>query len=281
MILIEPKKPLNILAIFAHPDDLTYYCAGTIAKWVKQGHNITTLCCTKGEVGTLRPELTKEKVAKLRVKELMDANEVLGVKETLVLDFPDGGLIDGSKLREKLIYYVRKYKADRVITFDPWVKYEVHPDHVIVGRMASEAATFAMFPLLYTEQLKEDIKPYHCTDIWFMGMLGHKPNYYIDIASTLEIKILAGLKFEGTLELIAQLFSPDISPYNVTPKDMKKLAKNASRLFRSMATAMGRNVNLKAAEAFYVQRVLPGHFDNFQEQMMEMIGNSTESPKIE
>ena len=274
------SKLSNILAIFAHPDDLTYYSAGTIAKWAEQGHNIINLCCTRGEVGSLRSEITKEQVAELREKELRAANEILGVKETIILDFPDGGLMNGSELRERLVYYVRKFKADRVVTLDPWASYEVHPDHVIVGRMAAEAGTFAMFPLLYPEQIKEGIEPYHCSDIWFMGMLGHQPNCIVDIFSTLDKKIQAALKFEGTLELIAQLFSPDISPYDVSPKDMKKLSKNAGRLFRSMATAIGRKVDLKAAEAFYIQKVLPGHFDNFQQQMLEMLGNLPEPPKI-
>ncbi len=274
------SKLLNILAIFAHPDDLTYYSAGTIAKWAEQGHNIITLCCTRGEVGSLRSEITKEQVAALREKELKAANEILGVKETIILDFPDGGLMNGLELRERLVYYVRKFKADRVVTLDPWASYEVHPDHLIVGRMAAEAGTFAMFPLLYTEQIKEGIEPFHCSDIWFMGILGHQPNCFVDISSTFDKKIQAALKFEGTLELIAQFFSPDISPYDVSPEDIKKLSKYAIRLFRSIATTMGRKVGLKAAEAFYIQKVLPGHFDNIQEQMMEMLGNPSEQPKI-
>jgi len=274
------SEMLNILAIFAHPDDLTFYSAGTIAKWAEQGHNIISLCCTRGEVGSLRSGITKEQCAALREKELRAANELLGIKETIILDFPDGGLLNGSKLRERLVYFVRKYKADRVVTLDPWASYEVHPDHVLVGRMAAEAGTFAMFPLLYPEQIEEDIEPYHSTDIWFMGILGHQPNCFVDISSTIDKKIQAALKFEGTLELIAQLFAPEISPYNVSPKDIKKLSKNAERLFLAMATAIGRKVNLKAAEAFYVQKVLPGHFDNFQQQMMEMLGNPPEEPKI-
>ncbi|MFX1572768.1 MAG: PIG-L deacetylase family protein [Promethearchaeota archaeon] len=274
------SKTMNVLAIFAHPDDLTYFSAGTIAKWAEQGYNISTLCCTRGEVGSLRIEIKKEEVAALREKELRTANKILGVKETIILDFPDGGLMDSSKLRERLVYYVRKFKADRVVTLDPWATYEVHPDHLIVGRMAAEAGTFAMFPLLYPEQIKEGLEPYHCSDIWFMGLLGHQPNCFVDISSTLEKKIQAALKFEATLELIARLFSPDISPYHITPDDMKKLSKNAGKLLRSIATTIGRRVDLQAAEAFYTQKVLPGHFDNIQQQMMEMLGNPPERPKI-
>ncbi|GAG97616.1 unnamed protein product, partial [marine sediment metagenome] len=169
---------------------------------------------------------------------------------------------------------------DRVVTFDPWVSYEVHPDHVIVGRMAAEAAAFAAFPLLYPEQRKKGVEPYACSEVWFMGLLGHKPNYFVDITSTLEKKIEAALKFEATLELLAQLFAPKIDPANVSPDELKKLTKYANRLYRSLATAIGSKVDLKAAEPFFVQKTLPGHFDNFQQLISEMLGNPSEQPKI-
>lgn len=274
------SKVLNIVAIFAHPDDLTFYGAGTIARWAEEGHNLYALCCTRGEVGTLRTDLTKADVAKKREKELKAANKILGVKETIILDYPDGGFINGSELREKLVYFVRKLKANRVVTFDPWVSYEVHPDHLIVGRMAAEAAAFASFPLLYPKHQKEEVKAYACSEVWFMGMLGHAPNYFVNISSTLEKKVEAALKFEATLELLAELFAPNIDPANVSQDELKKLSKYAMTLLRSIATVLGKKVNLKASEAFYVQKTLPGHFDNFQQIMSEMIGNPPEPPKV-
>jgi len=274
------SKILNVVAIFSHPDDLSIFCAGTLARWAEEGHNVYALCCTSGEVGTLRLDLTKEQVADTREKELRAANEIIGVKETIILDYPDAGFINGPELREKLVFFVRKLKADRVVTFDPWVSYEVHPDHVIVGRMAAEAAAFAAFPLLYPEQRKKSVEPYACSEVWFMGLLGHKPNYFVDITSTLEKKIEAALKFEATLELLAQLFAPKIDPANVSPDELRKLTKYANRLYRSLATAIGKKIDLKAAEAFFVQKTLPGHFDNFQQITSEMLGNPPEKPKI-
>ncbi|MFW9865470.1 MAG: PIG-L deacetylase family protein [Candidatus Thorarchaeota archaeon] len=274
------SKQLNILTIFAHPDDLSIFCAGTLAKWVEQGHNITALCCTSGNVGTLRTDLTKEKVAEMRETELRAANEILGIKETLILGYPDAGFINGPELRERLIYYVRKFKADRIITFDPWVAYEVHPDHLIVGRMAAEAGAFAGFPLLHPEHINEGIKPYSCSEVWFMGLLGHLPNCFVDISTTLEKKIEAALKFEATLELIANLFTTDIDPANVSPKELKKLSKYAIRLLTSIALTIGRRVNSKASEAFFIQKILPGHFNNFTQLTREMLGTPPEPPKI-
>ncbi len=47
-----------------------------------------------------------------------------------------------------------------------------------------------------------------------------------------------------------------------------------------MATVIGKKVDIKAAEAFFVQKTLPGHFDNFQQLTSEMLGNPPEKPKI-
>jgi len=245
---------LNIAAIFAHPDDLSFYSgSGTLARWVEEGHSVFTICATNGEVGTLRRDLTKEQVAEKRLEELKVANKILGIDAPILLNYPDAGFINGPELREKLVYYVRKLRADRVMTLDPWTPYEVHPDHIMVGHMAAEAASFASFPLLYPDQLIGDIEPYSCSEVWFMGFLGHQPNCYVDISSTLEKKMTALLKYEGSLEILAKLFAPDIDPANVTMEDMKKLTKFANRLLRSMASVTGKKVNLKAAEAFFVQ----------------------------
>lgn len=275
-----PDDKLNVLAIIAHPDDLSFFSAGTLTRWVEEGHDVKVICCTNGEVGTLRNDLSKENVAKKREEELRASNALLGFSETLILGYPDAGFIDSAVLRKDLVYYVRKYKADRVVTFDPWVKYEVHPDHVIVARMAAEASAFAAFPLLYEDQLEDDLEPHACSEIWLMGLLGHYPNAFVDISTTLEKKVNAAMKFEATLELLAELFSPNIDPANVSEKQLKKLTRHANSLLRSIASVIGKKANLKAAEAFYVQKTLPGHFDNFQTLMAEMLGNDPEKPKI-
>jgi hypothetical protein len=146
--------------------------------------------------------------------------------------------------------------------------------------MAAEAAAFSAFPLLFTHQLEDDIKPYACSEIWFMGLLGHKPNYFVDISTTLERKISAALRFKATLELLAKPFAPNIDPANASEKELKKLVKYANRLYRLVAGVVGKNLGLKASEAFYVQKTLPGHFDNFQQLLSEMLGNPPEDAKI-
>jgi LmbE family N-acetylglucosaminyl deacetylase len=277
---MRTKSKLNILVIIAHHDDAAFACSGTLARWTEEGNIIYMLSVTSSDIGTLKSDITSKELGKLCEKELIAANEEIGIKDTIFLRYPDGGFIDGAKLRKELIYYVRKLEIDRIVTLDPWQKYEVHPDHIIVGRMAAEAAAFSAFPLLYKEQLQEGLNPYQCSEVWFMGRLGHAPNYYVDISSTFEKKITHILKFESTFILLSELFAPDIDPRNVTQKEMKKLKKLAKKLLNSMASVLGKEVGLKTAEAFFVQKTLPGHFDNFRDIFLEMLGHPQKQPKI-
>ena len=45
------NSPRNILIILAHPDDPEFFCGATIAKWVREGHNVNYCLFTKGEKG--------------------------------------------------------------------------------------------------------------------------------------------------------------------------------------------------------------------------------------
>lgn len=59
-----------------------------------------------------------------------------------------------------------------------------------------------------------------------------------------------------------------------------KIEKNLKRLFQSIGTTIGKKYGVDIAEAFYVQKTEPGHFDNFQEILSEILGNPLAPPKI-
>ena len=262
---------MNILVIFPHPDDAALNAAGTLARWAAEGYSITAICCTRGNMGTLRLDQNAEEIASIRSKELLAANEILGIQQTEILDFPDGCLMDADALRHELVRCMRQYKPGRVVTLDPWVQYEVHRDHIVVGKMASEAAAFACFPLLHPEQLQAGLWPHNASEIWYMGLLGKAPNTYVSIEDYLEIKVQASLKFESTMAILDQLFSN---------KQPDSADQHADEWIRQTARQFGQPVGLDAAEAFVVQRCAPGHFDNFHELTNEMLGHSTAAPTV-
>ena len=49
------------MAIVAHPDDIEFSCAGTLARWADNGARISYVICTSGDVGFDEPNMTKEK----------------------------------------------------------------------------------------------------------------------------------------------------------------------------------------------------------------------------
>jgi LmbE family N-acetylglucosaminyl deacetylase len=254
-------QKLKILAIFPHPDDSVLFTGGSLCRWGREGHSITAVCCTDGEVGTLRTDQTKADVRRMRSRELLAANRIIGIVHLEMLHYPDGGLMDEKKLRKDLFRCVREYQPDRVISLDPWAPYEIHPDHRAVGRMGAEAAVFAGFPLLYPEQLNDKVRPHFASELWFMGMLGHQPNCYVDIASTIQEKIQAVLQFEATLSIINDLFG--LKNHDQGQKnDKRTYQEETDEWIRTRAEQVGKEAGIKAAEAFYVQKCLPGHFDN-------------------
>ena len=274
------SETLRILAVFPHPDDTAFFAAGTLARWAAEGHHVTSVCVTSGNLGTLRRDQTPEQVAAAREKELRAANAILGIQETLTLGYPDGGFIDADALRQELIGLVRKTHPDRLLTLDPWLRYEIHPDHALVGRVACDAAAFGAFPLLFPGQVGGPVQPHSPSEVWLMGLLGRRPNVYVDIASTIDIKVASAREFAGTPAILAGMFAPEIDPGNVSPEEHRTLAGHADRWLRSMAARIGKAVNLRAAECFFVERCLPGHFHNVDRLVGEMLGEDSSPPTI-
>lgn len=195
----------NILVIGAHPDDPDFVCGGTLAKKAREGAKITYVLVTKGERGSRERIISVAKLKKIRVREQEEAAKIIGVKEVVFLDYPDGELEPSFKLRKELTKIIRKYQPDIVYTHDPTCFYfnyrhmVNHPDHRAVG----EAALAAIFPaardrLYFPQHLKEGLGVHRVEKIF---LFNSEPwDYWEDISSTIEVKIEALLKHESQLE---------------------------------------------------------------------------------
>jgi LmbE family N-acetylglucosaminyl deacetylase len=80
------------MVIVAHPDDIEFSCAGTIARWVRAGTRVCYVLCTSGDVGIADEGMTKERATLIREEETRNAAEITGVKEVVFLREPDGML---------------------------------------------------------------------------------------------------------------------------------------------------------------------------------------------
>ena len=71
--------PKRAMVIVAHPDDIEFGCAGTVARWVKAGAEVCYVLCTSGDVGIAKPELTRAQVTEIREAEQLAAAEKAGL----------------------------------------------------------------------------------------------------------------------------------------------------------------------------------------------------------
>lgn len=150
---------MNLLAFFAHPDDETMLCGGTLALLEQEGVHVHVLIATRGEGGEVgNPPLTEpELLGEVRVREMQCAGEALGVSSVYFLDYedprvgPDDTLFpyteDLARLTEEILSFLDSTRADALLTHGKNGEYG-HPAHLISHRAAHEAAAQLSRPML-------------------------------------------------------------------------------------------------------------------------------------
>jgi LmbE family N-acetylglucosaminyl deacetylase len=192
------------LAVFAHPDDVDFGCAGTVATWVDAGIEVTYLLVTRGEAGSAGG-LSPERLAEVREAEQRAAAAVIGVQHVEFLDgYPDGAVYFEHRLRRDITRAIRRWRPDRVLTNSPLRRWDSlggpnHPDHLAVG----EATTAALYPdarngYAHRELLTEEgLEPWTVREVWFSA--GPNPDHFVDITDTADRKFAALRSHESQL----------------------------------------------------------------------------------
>jgi LmbE family N-acetylglucosaminyl deacetylase len=123
----------TILAVFAHPDDESLACGGTLARAADAGASVVLLCATRGERGSISDAtlVPDGDLGRVRTRELREAAAVLGVSDVAIYDHPDGDLrwADVPELHDEIVAAINRWHPDAVVTFDEDGLYW-HLDHV-------------------------------------------------------------------------------------------------------------------------------------------------------
>jgi N-acetyl-1-D-myo-inositol-2-amino-2-deoxy-alpha-D-glucopyranoside deacetylase len=126
-----PSK--TVLAIFAHPDDESLMCGGTLARLSDAGVRVVLLCASRGARGTTsdRALVPDGDLGAVRLRELYDAAAILGVAEVIALDHSDGDLRwhDVPEFHADIVRAIERHQPDAVITFAENGLYW-HLDHI-------------------------------------------------------------------------------------------------------------------------------------------------------
>lgn len=188
---LEEAIPSSAMAIFAHPDDPDFSCAGTIAKWTAGGCKVTYVLLTSGDVGTDDPHITRERLVEIREAEQTAACAEVGVTDIIFLRHPDCQLVPTLELRRELTGILRKVRPDVVICGDPTAMfwggdYINHPDH----RAAATLALDAVFPSVSQRLLWPELGKAHRVCTVYVSS-PQEANVLVDISDTMDRKIAA------------------------------------------------------------------------------------------
>jgi LmbE family N-acetylglucosaminyl deacetylase len=179
----------RVMVIFAHPDDAEVQCAGTIALWVEAGKKITYVVLTKGDKGTEDPSMAGDALTQIRQEEQLKAASELGVEKVLFLPNNDGELEVNLERRKILTRMIREHQPEVMITHDPWMRYQLHPDHRASGTLALDAVISARDPLYFAEQIQSGLTP--CRIKRALLFASDQPDFWVDIGGTIARKISA------------------------------------------------------------------------------------------
>ncbi|MCL4297353.1 MAG: PIG-L family deacetylase [Anaerolineae bacterium] len=192
---MTPPIPGRVMVIMAHPDDPEFFSGGTIAQWCAAGAEIIYLILTNGNKGSDDPAMTPEKLVVIRREEQQAAADVLGVKQVIFFEEPDGELQSTLNLRQRVVAEIRRFKPDAIITLDPTRyfyqgMYINHADH----RAAGEVAVDAVFPaarnrMYHPELLYDGLEPHAVKEVYLAGTM--QANRWVDITDVLETKLNA------------------------------------------------------------------------------------------
>ena len=224
---------VDILAVFAHPDDLELAVGGTMLKMKHLGYATGSLDVTRGEMGTRgTPEV--------RAKEAENAAKILKLDVRDNLGLPDGHVFVTDVERVKMVRAFRRLKPKVVLTHqigDP------HPDHNHIAQLVRESARLSSMKNFDQETGGEKIPVPKVAHFVFSRRV--EPSFIVDISEFLDSKMEA-IRAHGS-----QFFNPDSTEpeTRLTDKGFLEEIMIRSRYFGSL-------IGVAAGEPFYVSEAL-------------------------
>jgi LmbE family N-acetylglucosaminyl deacetylase len=186
----------RVLAVAAHPDDLDFAAAGTIARWTGAGIEVVYCIVTDGDAGGFDESFPREEMAPLRRAEQIAAAKAVGVYDLRFLGYPDGQVEATLGLRRDLARVIRQVRPDRVLCPSPDRNYArigtSHPDHRAVGSAALDAVyPDARNPFTFPELVSDEgLDAWIVSEVWIAGGIP-APDHYVDVTDTFPRKIAA------------------------------------------------------------------------------------------
>jgi LmbE family N-acetylglucosaminyl deacetylase len=194
LVVLQPDEIERALVVTAHPDDVDFGAAGTVANLTDAGVVVTYCLVTDGQAGGFDQTIPRPTMAEIRREEQTKAAAEVGVTDLVFLGIMDGQVVFDLDLRREISRVIRRVRPQVVITQSPVINmgsvYGSHADHVATGQ-ATWAAVYpdARNPFAFPELLTEGLEPWSVDEIWIT--LGLESNETVDITDQLDRKIRA------------------------------------------------------------------------------------------
>jgi LmbE family N-acetylglucosaminyl deacetylase len=193
----------QVLVITAHPDDVDFGAAGTVAAFTEAGVVVTYCIVTSGEAGGSDRSMSRSDMAALRQAEQRAAAAEVGVTDIDFLGYPDGRVTASLELRRDISRVIRQRRPQRVLTANP-VRlldrmYASHPDHLATGEAAIDAVyPDARNPFAHPELLADEgLEPHTVAELWIMTAVDS--NVVVETTSVFDRKIRALLSHRSQI----------------------------------------------------------------------------------
>lgn len=191
--MLDDAAVERVLVVTAHPDDVDFGAAGTIASWTAKGIDVHYCILTNGDQGGF-DDTPRDQMGPLRQREQRAAADVLGVSTIEFLGHPDGHLVPTVKLRGEVVRAIRRVRPQRMIITSPDRNWDSigasHPDHMAAGEIAIQAVyPDARNQFAFPELLEQGLEPWAVDEVWVMW--APVPNHYVDVTDTFEAKLAA------------------------------------------------------------------------------------------
>jgi len=204
MVRWSPEDGVRrVLIVTAHPDDVDFGSAGTVAAFTSAGLEVTYCNVTDGDAGGSDRAMARGDMAALRQREQRAAAAAVGVTDVRFLGHPDGKVQATIALRRDISRVIRQVKPQRVLTQSPERRWDFifasHPDHLAAG----EAAVCAVYPdarnpFAHPELLADEgLEPWTVNELWIMS--SSDANIAVETTATIERKIAALMCHESQM----------------------------------------------------------------------------------
>ena len=229
----DTEQTLDVLAIFAHPDDAELSVAGTLLKLKSLGYRTGVCDMSRGEMGTRgTPEI--------RANEAVEAARLLGLDARLNLDQPDGHIWLTEESRTALVRVIRKHKS-RVLLTTHWD--DPHPDHAATCKIVRDAARLATMKRYDFEAGLEAVKMPTIAHSLFTRLV--VPSFIVDVSGFVEGKMNA-IRAHASQFYSAKSAEPET---RISEKNFLRQIEDRMRYFGSL-------IGVDAGEPFYVREAL-------------------------